>query len=102
MRVILLTLSLTSETRPPVRDSAPKTRPAKSTPTTTAQTPLNPKPVFSSQTRDYKRLPPSVIIAGQDHLTARLTKSARQVSLQTPMASPSTTSSLPNQAFLQP
>ena len=102
MRVILPTLSLTSETSPPVRDFAPKTRPAKSTPTTTAPTPLNPKPASSSQTLDYKRLLVSVIIARQGHLTARLTKSARQAFLLMPMASHSMTSSLPNQAFLQP
>merc|ERR550539_1482686 len=80
MRVTLQTLSLTSETRLPVRDSAPKTRPVKFILTTTAPTPLNLKPASSSQTPDYKSLPPSVTSARQDHLSAKLIKSVRRVS----------------------
>ena len=102
MRVILPTVFLASETRPPVRDFDPKTKPVKSTLTTTARTLLNRKHVSSSQTPDYKRLPPSVISARQDHLIARLTRSVRRGSSLTLTAFPSTTTSLPIQASLQP
>ena len=98
----LPTSTLMFLTRQLVSSSAQWTRCVPSTRTITAPIPPNLKPASFSQIPDLKRGQPGVNFARLGPQSARLNMSARQESSSTLMESPSTTTSLRSQAFMQP